>query len=73
MPAVQIDGGPQTLVRERRRHPDVDDSHIRTFVLDRPSQGVGFADGGCDDESPVDQQLNEAVAENDRVLGDDDS
>ena len=42
------------------------------FCGDRAAQGVGVGDGAGDDEAAVDQQLDEAVAQDGRVLGDDD-
>ena len=71
--AAQLDGGPQPLVGEGRRHADVDDGHVGAVPLDRASQGVGVAHGVGDHEAPVDQQLDQAVAQDGRVLGDDDA
>ena len=41
--------------------------------LDRSAQGLGIGHGAGDGEAPVGQQLDEPVAQDGRVLGDDDA
>ena len=70
--AAELDGRPQPLVGEGRRHADVDHGHVGPVPLDRPPQRVGVAHGVGDDEAPIGQELDQAVAQDGRVLGDDD-
>ena len=70
---AQLDRGPQSLVGEGRRHADVDHRHVRPFPFDRAPQGIGVRHGVGDGEPPVGQKLDEAVAEDGRVFGDDDA
>ena len=70
--AAQLEGEAQALVGEGRRHPDVDDRDVGRVLGDRAAQRAGVADGAGDDEAAVDQELDQAVAQDGRVLGDGD-
>src|SRR5699024_9994342 len=72
-PLARGDRGPQTLVGERRRHPDVDHGGLRQRVLERPLQVGEFVDGGDHLEALDLEQLGEAGPQERVVLGDDDA
>ncbi len=62
--------GAQALVGERRRHPHVDHADVWPRVGDGAEERLGVARGGDDLVARLFQQQDEALAEQDRVLGD---
>jgi hypothetical protein len=55
-----------------RRHPDVGDHGVRALLLDGGDQGFGVADRGDHIQAAVAKELHQALADDGRVLGDDD-
>ena len=70
--APQFEGEAQSLVGEGRRHADVDHRHVGRVLGDGAAQRARVADRAGDDEATVDQELDQAVAQDGRVLGDGD-
>ncbi len=70
---AQVNGGPEALVGEGRRHADVDDGHVGPVPFDRAAQRFWVTDGAGDDKAPIHQELDQAVAEHSRVFRDDDA
>ncbi len=73
MIAAQRDGGAQPFVGEGRRHADVDHGHVGGIFGHRLLEADGVADGPGHSEAPVGQQLDQSVAQDRGVLGDDDA
>ena len=67
----RLDGGPQPLVGVRRRHPDVDDGDVRAVLAHRPDERGAVADRGDHLGAGLLEQPDQALAEEDRVLGQD--
>jgi hypothetical protein len=70
---AKIDCGAQSLIGEGGRHADVDNGHIGTISLDRSSQSIWSADRVGDHKAPINQQLDQTVTQDGRVLSDDDA
>ena len=70
--AARLDRRPEALVALARRHPDVDDRHVRPVRLDRLDERVAVADLGDDRAARLLDQPGDALADERRVLGDDD-
>src|SRR6185437_11600413 len=62
--------GPQSLVGERRGHPDVDHAHVGPCLGHRAQERLGVAGGGHHLVAGLFQEQRQALAEQDRVLGD---
>ena len=62
-------GGAQTLVGVGRRHPDVDDRDVRLVLADGGEQLRGVAGLGDDLEAGLGEQAGDALAQEDRVVG----
>ena len=62
----------EPLVGVRRRHPDVDDRDRRLVHRDVTQQVVGVVGLGHDLEARLGEQPRDALAQQDRVLGDHD-
>ncbi len=63
--------GTQALVEVCRRHPDVDDAHVGDLLRDRPQQCFTVADRSGHPQPLLLKQANQALAQQDRVFGDD--
>ena len=63
--------GAQALVEVCRRHPDVDDAHVGDLLRDRPQQCFTVADRSGHPQPLLLKQANQALAQQDRVFGDD--
>jgi hypothetical protein len=73
MVATDRDRGAQPLVGVVRRHPHVDDRHVRLVLGDRGLQRLGVADRGDDLVPAVGEDLGESRSDHGGVLGDDDA
>jgi hypothetical protein len=71
--AAQFDGGAQSLVGEARRHPDVGHHDVGAVLGDGAGELVGGADGGDDPVAEAFQEPDQALAEQDTVLGEHDA
>jgi len=67
--AACLQGGPQALVRERRRKPDVDDRDVRLVVEEGPEQSGPGVHGGDHLEVVGLQKTDESVPQQEEVLG----
>ena len=65
--------GDEPLVRVRRRHADVDDRDVGVVRANLQEQLVGIARLADDLEAAVLEQAGDALAEEDGVLGENDS
>ena len=63
--------GPEALVGVGRRHPDVDDRDVGVVLADGDEERVGVADLGDDLEAGLDQQPGDPLAQEERVVGQD--
>src|SRR5919106_216735 len=72
-PPADLERAAQSLVGERRRHPNVDDAYVGTFLLDRLDQPKRVADGGGDLVPFVHEEPREPLAKEDAVLRDHDA
>ena len=72
-PTTCLDSGPDALVAERRREPDVDDGDVRLLRRDHAEQRVAVLDRGDHVEAVVPQQPRQPVAQEREVLGDHDA
>ena len=70
MIAAQLDGGAQSLIGERGRHPHVHDGHVGPVRGDRGDQGAWLVHRGRDLVPAVFEQPAQALTEQGRVLGD---
>ena len=64
-------GGAQPFVGVGRRHPDVDDRHVRAQLPGGTQERVGVTDLRDHLEPGVDEQPCDALADEDRVVGQD--
>src|SRR6266540_1099890 len=71
--AADHERGPDALVGVGRRHAHVDHDQVGVVLADSSQQLLGVGHGGGDLEAAVAEQLGQAFAEQDRVLGDHDS
>ena len=62
--------GPQPLVAERRRHPDVDDRDVGTLAEHGVHERVAVPDRRDDLDLVVAQEAGQAVAQQREILGD---
>ncbi len=69
MAAAQLDRGPQPLVGEARRHPDVGDHQVRHVGVDGGQQGGRVADRGGDGEAEAVEDAGQPFAQQHAVLG----
>jgi hypothetical protein len=67
---ADVQRGPHALVGVRRRQPDVDDDHVRRVGPDPHEQLVGRAALRGDLHSGAGQQTDQAVPQQQAVLGD---
>ena len=72
MLTAEFDRRPQALIGERRWHADVNHRHVGSILLDCSPEGPGVGDRGGNLESAVEEQLDESISEDDRILGDGD-
>ena len=73
MALAQLLRGAQALVGVRRRHADVDDRDVRLERANLQEQLVGVACLADDLEARILEQAGHALAQQDRVVGDQDS
>ena len=66
-----LDGRPQPLVGVRRRHPDVDHGDVRAVLAHRPDERGTVGHRGHDLGAGLLEEPDQALAEQDRVLGQD--
>ena len=62
---------PEALVGVGRRHPDVDDRDVRAMLADGLQERVGVAGLGDDLEAGLGQQPRDPLAQQERVVGED--
>src|SRR5262249_40228190 len=70
MLGADLDGGACALVGLRRRHPDVDDRDVGLPGRDCPTQRVGVADLGDDVDAVVDENVRNALPQEQGVVSD---
>ena len=68
-----FDRGAEPLVALGGRHPDVDDRDVRPMLDDGLHEGRAVTNLGDDDAPGVGDQARQALADEDRILGDDDA
>ena len=73
MPLADLPGGPEALVRVGGRHADIDDGHVRLVHGDMPQQVLRRAGLRHDLEPGLLEQACDALAEEHRVVGEDDA